>query len=136
MLTASRLAHELSLTHPRCGPFKLAYILNQCLDRFELPEENLRHQSSGSELSLRNPANNIERSSLPPTISGSPATESTMIQMMNDTTISDALRPVQLPPTASISDEVMPSTVQVLIVDDNAINRSVSDEGSGEQRGY
>jgi hypothetical protein len=116
--------------HLRCGPFKLAYILNQCLDRFELPEENIRHETSDSESVPRSPSIGLERSSLPPVLAGSQATESTVIQMMNDTTISDAVRSAEIPPTAPDSAGTMSTTAQVLIVDDNSINRSVSIEGS------
>jgi hypothetical protein len=113
----------------RCGPFKLAYILNQCLDRFELPEENIRHETSDSESVPRSPSIGLQRSSLPPVLAGSQATESTVTQMMNDTTISDA----ELPPTALDSAGTMSTTAQVLIVDDNSINRSVSIKGPFSQ---
>jgi hypothetical protein len=34
------------LTQIRLGPYKLAYVLNKCLDRFENPDENVQRDSS------------------------------------------------------------------------------------------
>lgn len=112
----------------RCGPFKLAYILNHCLDRFAAPGENLRHQTSGSEVSLHMMSKPSERPTTSPRNIATEAqtTESDVTQMMHDTTISEhAPFPATTSPALEPNDAPSAAS-QVLIVDDNSINRSAS----------
>lgn len=108
-----------------CGPYKLAHILNRCLDRFELPEENLSYLSSGSTRS-ESPSfgvSNNEKLSLPPGL----------LNQLDDPQVSTTVAPhIETSGTPSARDTIAipnrpaPSATQILIVDDNAINRSVS----------
>ncbi|KAJ4351029.1 hypothetical protein N0V95_004200 [Ascochyta clinopodiicola] len=88
------------MTQP-LGPYKLAYVLNKCLDRFEHPDENVQ------------PASNLTRVSTPnlpqPTLPE------------QQTTISP--RPVEMPPLLHQPHWAETDFPQVLITDDNAINR-------------
>jgi hypothetical protein len=111
------------LTLHSCGPYKLAYILNQCLDRFDSPEENIQ-QGSPSIAGIATGSPHGRRKALQSAnfitsidVKADPAL------VANVTTASDAPStgtPVSLP-LRHVSSEP-----QVMIVDDNPINRSVS----------
>ncbi|KAH7389316.1 hypothetical protein DE146DRAFT_620053 [Phaeosphaeria sp. MPI-PUGE-AT-0046c] len=111
------------MTQP-CGPFKLAYILNHCLDRFALPEENLRHRTSGSEQSLHDPTKSSEPPGAQQNVPSSHSTESGMAQMMKDNTITEQA-PSSAPNSPPPEETQSAPVAQVLIVDDNSINRSL-----------
>lgn len=109
------------LTLGRCGPFKLAYILNQCLDRYENPDENVEHQSSASESPRFNLLGDGEPPASPRTPYHAPQSEVILTRKMNETTISDGG-----PSAENALDNQNAAGAQVLIVDDNSINRTVS----------
>lgn len=109
------------LTYGRCGPFKLAYILNQCLDRYENPDENIEHQSSASESPRFNLLSDDEHPVSPRTPYHVAQSDEALTQKTNKTTISD-----DRPSAESIHEDGNSGGAQVLIVDDNSINRSVS----------
>jgi hypothetical protein len=122
-----RACRRTSPTNHSCGPYKLAYILHQCLDRFELPEENLSHDGSSSVgyESPRLPYSNSER-----LLTQSPPIEQPQkdTQLFPDRPSVSELTSVTPPPEDTIELAIRPAQIasQILIVDDNAINRSVS----------
>ncbi|KAH7084917.1 hypothetical protein BKA63DRAFT_5151 [Paraphoma chrysanthemicola] len=115
------------MTQP-CGPYKLAYILNQCLDRYDLPDENLPHQSSGSE-SPRTEGLSTKKAPNPPdaTIGRSLETPTLISEAHQAAPVEALIGVVNAPEQAIVAMPVRPTlgASQVLIVDDNAINRSL-----------
>lgn len=112
------------MTQP-CGPYKLAYILNKCLDRYARPEENLQHQTSGNQspitgvpddkrLLQRNLTLNLS-SAAEDTIPEHSLTKSSPIALVAPVPLPNGVRRERSPHRSSPS--------HVLIVDDNAINR-------------
>jgi hypothetical protein len=96
--------------------------LNQCLDRYENPDENIDHQSSASESPRFNFLGDGEPLASPQTPYQSPHSEAALTRKMDETTMSDG------GPSAQNTQD--PTGAQVLIVDDNFINRSVSNPPS------
>ncbi|KAF1921711.1 hypothetical protein BDU57DRAFT_59188 [Ampelomyces quisqualis] len=111
------------MTQP-CGPFKLAYILNQCLDRFGNPDENVEHHSSASESPRFSVLGDGSGPHFPQTSYHSPQSEAALARKMNETTTSDAVSSTTNSATAT-QDSQDSGGAQVLIVDDNSINRSL-----------
>ncbi|KAH7094565.1 sensor histidine kinase-like protein/response regulator [Paraphoma chrysanthemicola] len=115
------------MTQP-CGPYKLAYILNQCLDRYDLPDENLQHQSSGSESPRTAGLSTKKAPNLPDPTIGRTLESPTLVHEAHQAAPEEAL-PVSVaaPEQAVVAMPVRPTlgASQVLIVDDNAINRSL-----------
>jgi hypothetical protein len=125
------------LMRKRCGPFKLAYILNQCLDRYDLPDENLRHQSSSGESSRHSHTSRNGRKGVSQTLHLSQPSESSLTNgEIKPAETSDAIAPAASIPASPISNKPVSSTAQILIVDDNAINRSVSHGFNYEGKRY
>jgi hypothetical protein len=67
----------------RLGPYKLAYVLNKCLDRFEHPEENVQPESSPDHLSTTDLTQTASRlplgkESIPPFRTSSPSQMATI----------------------------------------------------------
>jgi hypothetical protein len=110
----------------RCGPLKLAYILNHCLDRYDLPDENLRHHSSSDESARCRHSSRSGRQAPSPRLDRSRNSESSISDTVNPVATSDASAPASSNPTPPIMDKSASQVAQVLIVDDNSINRSVS----------
>ncbi|KAH7401588.1 hypothetical protein BKA66DRAFT_405445 [Pyrenochaeta sp. MPI-SDFR-AT-0127] len=116
------------MTQP-CGPYKLAFILNRCLDRFDLPEENLRRPDSNSQspqalpwrpkplpqtfLSL-NSVRATEPSALDPKTSSTTAT-TPAASMVTATTNTD--------PAVAPHEAMSSGSTRILVADDNSINR-------------
>jgi hypothetical protein len=126
-----RVSRHTQLITCSCGPYKLAYILNQCLDRFELPEENLSHDSSSS-VGTRSPKPGPfidERPTLHPPAPCPPVMEHYEDPQASLITAPDIESTPLTPPAEELVKlPIRPASTasQVLIVDDNAINRSVS----------
>ncbi|KAF2127320.1 hypothetical protein P153DRAFT_368634 [Dothidotthia symphoricarpi CBS 119687] len=105
------------MTQP-CGPYKLAYILKRCLDRFEHPGENLPHISSPATFPQldtfigKEALHYMTVLSPPPIIKPSDAASSAAGSATLDHAIS-----LPLPEKSGES--------QILVVDDNAINRKL-----------
>jgi hypothetical protein len=79
-----------SLIHIRLGPYKLAYVLNKCLDRFEHPDENVQRDSSpkySSTIDLTQPSSwspgveELGTLSSPPNVSSMPTTSTPLQEM-------------------------------------------------------
>lgn len=117
-----------------CGPYKLAFVLNRCLDRFALPEENLKRPDSATvspqplprrpkllsqPFSLPNLLNDndIPVTELAPVVIPAPLS----VQVAQPTSASSTLGLLAAP-----SEAARPSISNVLVVDDNSINRKVS----------
>ncbi|KAL5120178.1 hypothetical protein ACEQ8H_002004 [Pleosporales sp. CAS-2024a] len=95
------------LTQP-CGSFKLAYILNLCLDRYDHPDENLEHHNPSKLVSSR------EKLSV-----------MTMTHAMSSATIGDSSPTLESTNAPPLQRPPLVSAAQVLIVDDNSINRKI-----------
>jgi hypothetical protein len=123
------------LIRKRCGPFKLAYILNHCLDRYDLPDENLSHHSSSGESSRYSHTSRNGRQGASQKLHLSQPSESLSIKdEIKTVETSDTNASAGSIPASPNSNKSVSPTAQILIVDDNAINRSVShgshDEGT------
>ncbi|UPX17003.1 uncharacterized protein EKO05_0007381 [Ascochyta rabiei] len=115
------------MTQP-LGPYKLAYVLNKCLDRFEHPDENPTHTEQQTTISPRlvemppllgqphwAETDFSQSSSVPADSSNSP-TPTIRTPLIEQRTL--PIRPKLTIPSRSSSN-----SSRVLITDDNAINR-------------
>ncbi|USP76619.1 uncharacterized protein yc1106_03893 [Curvularia clavata] len=89
------------MTQP-CGPQKLAFVLNRCLDRYDQPGDNMQPQRTPSPL---------------PPIAFSGAKE----QDITSLSLNPVLPAAQLVTDPSLKEA--PAVPHILIVDDNALNR-------------
>lgn len=132
----------------RCGPYKLATLLDYCLKRYESPDENLEHLLSGTstprphsiEGTTHYASSPLRPTTVPPSDSSpvllQPLASPSKIQRVpgRSETPSKTLRVPFLALETSISDsatslpirEVPMLGARILITDDNAINRKVS----------
>lgn len=154
-----------TLTEIRLGPYKLAYVLNKCLDRFEHPAENVQRNSSPDHTFTIDPTQSSSRPPLEkeppafshplnlspmPTLSPPPvemppllnqphwyqtdkleATSSSVSDSSDSQTPTDRLpvieeRALPIRPKLTKHSNLDKETSTILIVDDNAINRRVS----------
>jgi hypothetical protein len=114
------------LTRCRCGPYKLAFILNQCLDRFALPEENLRNQVRGSGPPQARTQRNRPLLRLPASTSETDfALVDTRMKGASGLDITSPEELIALPVRLASTEKL------VMIVDDNKINRNVCSAFSG-----
>lgn len=160
-MTRSRAAglYCLLLTRYRLGPYKLAYVLNECLDRFDHPDENVpctpdpsaafevnppQSKSTHTEAAPSPPAPTPPNFS-PPAVEMPPlvnqphwhatdkprAASSTCPGSKNLPTPPAAApvvqgRPLPIRPKLTIPSQKSSTSSNILITDDNAINRRVS----------
>lgn len=152
--------YSLSLTRHRLGPYKLAYVLNKCLDRFEQPGENVQRSPDPTlsfEVNLtQSKSRQVENPSaisppaaspafappapdMPPVINqpywhatDRPQGASPLLPDSQDPSTPTATTPVPseraLPvrPKLTIPSQEPSVSSNILITDDNAINRRVS----------
>ncbi|KAH3948584.1 hypothetical protein HBH70_071620 [Parastagonospora nodorum] len=112
------------MTQP-CGPYKAAYILNQCLDRLDHPEENLQHESSGSELTHVSWADSRELKSPGPKSDQAQSPDPPATRLKDYATTLHATSSTNDDhDTPNLAPEALDAP-KVLIVDDNAINRNL-----------
>ena len=117
--------HTKQLTFASCGPYKLAFVLNRCLDRYDHPEENLQHAMSPDPCpQLVNHENQPPRS-----LCSSPGSTKETIGPLNGSSpeiavkVAPASNAVQ---SLGISQHEDGSVISsTLIVDDNMLNRRV-----------
>ncbi|KAH8730233.1 hypothetical protein GQ44DRAFT_701047 [Phaeosphaeriaceae sp. PMI808] len=109
-----------------CGPQKLAYILNGCLKRFALPEENLKHDTSDGD-SSHHSIYSKPQSPPPPPESIRDTELSFAIPRQDPVAIDVASSAAANPSGQKISAPIQPfsNITEVLIVDDNPINRKI-----------
>ncbi|KAF1358236.1 hypothetical protein EJ07DRAFT_32700, partial [Lizonia empirigonia] len=130
------------MTQP-LGPFKLAYVLNQCLDRFEHPDENVQPASNPARQSTPNvPQSQLSEHQTPLSSPGiemppllhqphwvetdlpqysSPSPDSSNISTPTVATFKHREHPIR--PKLTIPSKSYGGSSNVLITDDNAINR-------------
>jgi CheY-like chemotaxis protein len=110
------------ITQP-CGPYKLAYILNRCLDRYEHPAENLQPTDSSSPPTQPFSQETQQQShpSLPMNSTQS-TTESLNLESPRPAAPSTADSTTAQPSITSQNEED-PVISHTLIVDDNLLNR-------------
>ncbi|KAF2833606.1 hypothetical protein CC86DRAFT_311533 [Ophiobolus disseminans] len=107
------------MTQP-CGPYKLAYILNQCLDRFDQPDENVLHYSLDSNyFPLDTPT--IERPGFFSTMGNIEGSK--VYNADTEPTMAHRVFPKEI--ATNVPTRPALQVPQVLIVDDNPINRSL-----------
>jgi hypothetical protein len=152
------------LTKFRLGPYKLACVLNKCLDRFEHPDENVQRHSGPDHIPTIDLTQSLSRSSLgeespvlsrpstlsPVSTSPPPAqmppllnqpywhqTDKLEATSSPNSEFLDSSTPAPGPPAVgerahsiraklTIPGTSVSATSNILIVDDNAINRRVS----------
>lgn len=152
--------YGLLLTQCRLGPYKLAYVLNKCLDRFEHPDENVPQTSDPTptfEVNLpQSRSIHIEDPSAPSPPAPAPAVSPPPVEMpplvnqpywhatdkpraTSSTYLSSQFHPtppavapvdqeLRLPifPKLTIPSQADSTSPNILITDDNVINRRVS----------
>jgi len=105
------------LKRDRCGPYKLAYILCQSLDRFASPEENLPKHSG---LAQNRTPNEGKGQHVPTTTSRTDfAHVDDKMASASGSGVISSKDPVDVPVRLASAEK------RVMIVDDNNINRSV-----------
>ncbi|CAN9362440.1 unnamed protein product [Alternaria alternata] len=111
------------ITQP-CGPYKLAYVLNRCLDRFDHPAENLQYTAPTSQL-LQPLSQEIKQHTYPssPTNSLQSTLESLNSDASGPVASSTAGSTTAQPSVTSPTEEEDPVISHTLIVDDNLLNR-------------
>lgn len=149
---------DLHLLSHSLGPFKLANVLNRCLDRFEHPDENIQHTTvptatfegglhseppqvqdhSRHPPFVSSPISSLDTAKMPPLLhqphwhatekigSISPASQETQDSLTwsaETSTVPECALPVR---ALVRSDEDTGAPLNILITDDNAINRRVS----------
>ncbi|KAF2848894.1 sensor histidine kinase-like protein/response regulator [Plenodomus tracheiphilus IPT5] len=116
------------MTQP-CGPYKLAFVLNQCLDRFGRAEENLEHTSPSTALTPEPIMQDVRR----------PEDPSTMLKSLHITEPASATPPTPPPSAqtysatgsnhtdliATLTSEDDAPASHILITDDNTLNRKL-----------
>lgn len=107
-----------------CGPFKVAYILNQCLDRLDHPEENLQHESSGNELPHVSWADSGVQTSSGRKSNQGRSSPAPITRLKDHTTTADSASSIKHGNNSNVAQQAF-TTPEVLIVDDNTINRNV-----------
>ncbi|KAI2485300.1 sensor histidine kinase response [Pyrenophora tritici-repentis] len=110
------------ITQP-CGPYKLAFVLNRCLDRYDHPEENLQRAISPNPF----PQLVIHEDQLPRSLCSSPTSTQGTTGLFESSSPGPT---VKVTPASSVAqssavsqhedDSIVSST---LIVDDNMLNR-------------
>ncbi|EDU46670.1 two-component sensor protein histidine protein kinase [Pyrenophora tritici-repentis Pt-1C-BFP] len=110
------------ITQP-CGPYKLAFVLNRCLDRYDHPEENLQRAISPNPF----PQFVIHEDQLPRSLCSSPTSTQGTTGLFESSSPGPT---VKVTPASSVAqssavsqhedDSIVSST---LIVDDNMLNR-------------
>ncbi|CAO2658632.1 Nn.00g063550.m01.CDS01 [Neocucurbitaria sp. VM-36] len=119
------------ITQP-CGPYKLAFILNRCLDRFALPEENIRRPSSDSHSSdspspqlslIETETLEQEPPFLPSSIPYSPESSTEPLAITTGIIAPTTAGVLTFRSAASSRGRDNTRTWHVLITDDNLINR-------------
>jgi hypothetical protein len=126
---------KLLLTCHSCGPFKVAYILDQCLNRLDHPEENLQHESSGSDLPHISWADRADLST-GQTLNERQSSRTVVAQPKDDVTTSHVASSTADDPDAPNLAQQSLGAPQVLIVDDNGINRKVGHAYRPERTTY
>jgi CheY-like chemotaxis protein len=111
------------ITQP-CGPYKLAYVINRCLDRFDHPAENLQYTAPTSQL-LQPLSQEIKQHTYPssPTNSLQSTLESLNSDASGPVASSTAGSTTAQPSVTSPTEEEDPVISHTLIVDDNLLNR-------------
>lgn len=139
---------DCSLILTSLGPYKLAFVLNKCLDRFEHPDENVQPNSNLTHISTPNlPQSKLpERSKvispslvdMPPLLhqpnwaetdlpqSSQPSPDSSNISTPTVESLTFGSRELPIRPRLTIPSKSYSSSPNILITDDNAINRKVS----------
>lgn len=116
----------LSLTLSRCGPHKLAKIINHCLDRYYSPKENLLENKHSPIISSPGA---VSTASTPATVGTGRSSSQDRPSMTSyfPPSGSSATSPVasqsQSSPQKSFTSSNREGPASVLIVDDNAVNR-------------
>ncbi|EMD96619.1 hypothetical protein COCC4DRAFT_205550 [Bipolaris maydis ATCC 48331] len=102
------------ITQP-CGPHKLAFVLNRCLDRYDQPDDNVQPSRAVSPLP-QTATHGVEelRISVPPPSPAQPNDRSSQARSAKNATKS---------PTATPTAEEELTASHILIVDDNMLNR-------------
>ena len=118
--------------HISCGPYKLAYILNRCLDRLDNPDENIRPSTSGGSSPHPNlqPLRSTLQDFLPvrsrpitPLADSVPPEKGEDNISTVEIVSSKENSPIEAPVPKPVPQN--PSRPHVLITDDNIINRKV-----------
>ncbi|KAF7672323.1 sensor histidine kinase response regulator [Alternaria burnsii] len=111
------------ITQP-CGPYKLAYVLNRCLDRFDHPAENWQYTAPTSQ-SLQPLSQETKQHTYPssPTNSLQSTLESLNSDASGPVASSTAGSTTAQPSVTSPTEEEDPVVSHTLIVDDNLLNR-------------
>jgi len=115
------------MTQP-CGPRKLAFVINQSLDRYERRDENIQHKHSTEPVIQRHgnevapsPEPSVVQKSLHNTVPSSPIPPAPLVPDQNQTPVeSDMADRV----TASCNENATPGSY-ILITDDNILNRKL-----------
>ncbi|KAL1797282.1 hypothetical protein ACET3X_003888 [Alternaria dauci] len=111
------------ITQP-CGPYKLAYVLNQCLDRYNHPDENV--QSTGLSSPAPQPLSQRTKQrtqSTSPSNSMQNSLESLSLESPGPISPSIAGPTTAQPSVTSPHEEDDRDVSHILIVDDNLLNR-------------
>ncbi|CBX92229.1 similar to sensor histidine kinase/response regulator [Plenodomus lingam JN3] len=115
------------MTQP-CGPYKLAFVLNQCLDRFGRSEENIEHNSSTdlsperSMLDVRkqeDPSSILESLHIAESVGHTPPTPPLSARTLSTTGSNTADLVSKL-----LNEEDVQAS-HILITDDNSLNRKL-----------
>lgn len=109
----------------RCGPQKLAFVLNRCLDRYDQPDDNVQSQRTPSPLSPI-ALHGIQEEGITRSAPG-------FIDLgVGSTAAEPAEQPAKLPSLSPTPQPAMGPSLKedsavphILIVDDNALNRRV-----------
>ncbi|RMZ66283.1 sensor histidine kinase response [Pyrenophora seminiperda CCB06] len=107
------------ITQP-CGPYKLAFVLNRCLDRYDQPGENLQRATSPNP--FPQPVNH--KIQPPRSLCPSPYSTQDATGVLNSNHLEPTFKATPALHTAQPSQHTNASTVSsTLIVDDNILNR-------------